>query len=76
MLAELWLLAGSLGGVGGLVGGWLVGRAVIKSVSVRPLRGRDLARGRADPRGTPYRTVRGKQTAQTAQTAHVRAEDP
>lgn len=58
--------------VGSLVGGWLVVRAVIKSVSVRPLRGRNLARGGADPSKISNSTVRGKQTAQTAQAVRLR----
>ena len=66
----------ALGLVGGLVGGRLVGRSVIKSVSVRPLRGRNLARGGADPRGSSSRTVRGKQTAQTANAVRLRRTDP
>jgi hypothetical protein len=62
----------ALGLVGGRFGGRLVGRAVIKSVSARPLRGRNLAKGRADPSGFPNRTVRGKQTAQTANAVRLR----
>ena len=66
----------ALGWVVGLVGGRLVGRAVIKSVGVCLLWGRDLARGRADPAGVPNRTVRRKQTAQTANGARLRRADP
>jgi hypothetical protein len=62
----------AVGWVGGLVGGWLVVRAVIKSVALCLLWGRDLARGRADPTGFPNRTVRGKQTAQTANAVRLR----
>ena len=53
----------------GWVGRWI---GVIKSLSVRQLRGRYLARGGADPSGFPNRTVRGKQTAQTAQAVRLR----
>ena len=38
--------------------------------------GRDLAKGRAYPAGIPNRTVRAKQTAQTANGLRLRREDP
>jgi hypothetical protein len=69
---EIGTGSGRGGRVGGRWRGRLVGRSVIKFVSVRPLRGRDLAKGRADPRGSPNSTVRGKQTAQTANAVRLR----